>query len=632
MASRKATLYRLSPSITPKADSTASSPGPSVAQVRIDDNIAALHLSICALRTQRNALSPISCLPPEILATIFIHYARNYYEDPRFRGTWGIPPWVNVSYICRHWRDVALSCPSLWTFLFVSSQRWTEELLSRSKMAPLKIRMDLGYTKQTKEWKFLERAATYAERIQDLSLKLTCHEAEEILPKLSSRAPLLQTLHINVKKSGYLGERHVVLDNLFNGETPALRTLELSNCRISWSSSVLSGLTSLNLRDLASSSQPTMVELIAVLRRMPNLVYLHLENAVTSAHGNLASQSSLNSGDVSLPHLSRLTLIAPFSAVVAFLTRVNFSLKTEVRLRCRDENNNKDYTPIYPLLAKRFNDTCETQIHPLVPVIQTLVVESTSSGLYFVFSTSECDCDRRPFSSSMASYDMGHLREDWGCNIPLKLDIDFWTSMETDREGLIGGICRNVSLTQLRSVHLSFDISTSLSPTFWTGTLGHLQVLRFIKLTDVTLQGLVSVLSVGQHHLLEHYDGATPESSFHIFAPSLTELELESVEFSAECYGRIQGKPDICSASALCLYDALSRRKAEGYALQQLVISECMYVFEHHVAEWETVVDNVDWDEITRTEEDYEDEDDEDDDEYDDEYNPYGVGYFDDFY
>ncbi|KAF9245224.1 hypothetical protein BU15DRAFT_41300 [Melanogaster broomeanus] len=614
-----------------EVDSTASSPRSNPveeAQARIDDDIAALHLSICALRTQRNALSPISRLPPEILATIFVHCARLYFGDFRLPCAWQVPPWVNVSYICRHWRDVALNCAPLWTFLFVSSQRWTEELLSRSKMAPLKIRMDMRYSKQSHESRFLEKVVAYAERIQDLSLRLTRHTAEEILPKLSSRAPFLKTLHVTVEKSGYLGERHVVLDTLFNGDTPALRTLELSNCHISWSSSVLGGLTSLRLRDLTSSSQPTVTELIAMLRRMPNLVYLYLENALASAN-----QFILDSKNLDLPRLSRLALIAPSSAIIAFLTRVHIPLETEARIRCRYEDSNNDYTPLYPFLAKRFNNTSENQ----TPVIQSLVIESPSCGLQFVFSTSERDSDCRPYSSTMISYDVGYLCEDWNCGIPLKLDIDFWSSMAMDREGLIGGVCRNVSLTHLRSAHLSFDLTTSLSPTFWKDTLGHLQELRFIKLTDTTLQGgLASMLSPGPHHRSEDQGGATAGGSLQVFAPSLVELELVSVEFAEDCLGRKQGNSDKCTTSALCLYDALSRRKAEGYPLRELVITECMYVYDEHVEEWNKVVDKVDWDWVTRTDDDEDDEDDEDEDEdeedYDYEYDPYGVGYFDEFY
>ena len=50
-----------------------------------------------------------------------------------------IPSWVNVSYVCSHWRNTALNCPTLWTCHFNLSLCWAEELLLRSKQASLEI-------------------------------------------------------------------------------------------------------------------------------------------------------------------------------------------------------------------------------------------------------------------------------------------------------------------------------------------------------------------------------------------------------------------------------------------------------------------------------------------------------------
>ena len=60
------------------------------------------------------------CLPPELLAAIFLEYAR--YSDSFVYST-RVSPWVTVSYVCRYWRDVALQCANLWARLFfVSSE------------------------------------------------------------------------------------------------------------------------------------------------------------------------------------------------------------------------------------------------------------------------------------------------------------------------------------------------------------------------------------------------------------------------------------------------------------------------------------------------------------------------------
>ncbi|KAF9241054.1 hypothetical protein BU15DRAFT_73539 [Melanogaster broomeanus] len=370
------------------------------AQARTDNEIALLKLSICALLTRRNALLPVSRLPYEILATIFLYQAYYFYEDPRYSGMWGsAPPWANVSYVCRHWRSVALSCPSLWSFLFVSSPRGTEELLSRSKTVPLRIRIDGVFSDQEAMILFEKYAPLQPSR-------------RGILSKLSTPAPLLHKLRLCMPV--LLGDG-VYPDTLFNRETPALRTLELYHCHIPWSSPIFTALSTLRLRNIASSSQPTMTELLAMLRHMPGLAHLYLENALRSAKDALTSQHTLLSEYLDLPHLSRLALVAPFSAVAVFLSNVTIPLKTEIRLFCYgDFGFTASCTSLYLLLERRFNTTSG-----IGTVIRTLNIKPTRRGAGFVLSTSERNCD-----VSFYSEDGRHLHEDWDCCIPLKLEID----------------------------------------------------------------------------------------------------------------------------------------------------------------------------------------------------------------
>ncbi|KAF9241051.1 hypothetical protein BU15DRAFT_45227, partial [Melanogaster broomeanus] len=335
------------------------------ARTRVDDEVALLKLPICALLTQRNALSPVSRLPHEILATIFLYQAYSFYQDPRYSGTWGAPPWANVSYICRHWRDVALNTSSLWSFLFVSPPRWTKELLSRTNMLPLRIRINVRYWAR-EEMIFLEQVTTDVTRIQDLSLKLPRNLTEGIFSKLSTTpAPLLHTLRLFVTQTDT--ESALVPDTLFSRETPALRTLELYRCHVPWSSPIFTALTTLRLRDIASSSQPTITEILAMLRHMSDLAHLYLENALPSAEDTLDSWDSLPSECFDLPHLSCLALVAPFSTVVVFLSNVTVPLKTEVRLCCRRDVFTASYATLYPLLERRFNTASDVE-----PVIRTL--------------------------------------------------------------------------------------------------------------------------------------------------------------------------------------------------------------------------------------------------------------------
>ncbi|KAF9238631.1 hypothetical protein BU15DRAFT_75083 [Melanogaster broomeanus] len=489
---------------------TASESVVAETHARIDDEIALLKSPICALLTRNNALLPVSRLPGEILATIFLYQAYSFYQYRQYFSTWGAPPWANVSYVCRYWRDVALGCPSLWSFLIVSSPRWTEELLSRSKTVPLRIRSFPAPPFQPSPGAF---------------------------SKLLAPALLLHTLRLRM--SG-LGEDAVCPDTLFNRETPALRTLELYHCRIPWSSPIFTALSTLRLRNIDWSSRPTMTELLAMLRHMPALAHLHLENALRIAEDALTSQHTLLSKCLDLPHLSRLaafgTLLGSYSVVVTMV----FLRPTPHFIRF----SNEDSTP-----------------HP-------------TSG-----HTLERDCDV-PFYS----VDDGPLREDWDCCIPLKLEID--VSPSEDLEPLVGDICRTIPMAHLHTLTHLASTRSLLSSSFIGTTFGSLQELQLIKLIALGMVEWASTLSPGsckrKHNIEEAPD---------IFAPALAELQLTAVHFAHDC----NPMSPYCS-SASCLCKALAQRKAKGYVLKKLVIACSNYVSNAQVEDLRGVVDEVDWD------------------------------------
>ena len=171
-----------------------------VTVARIDEAINEHLLSLSDLRSQRNSLSFIFRLPTDILANIFTHVAQEYHEGNDRRPSFRVPRWVNVSYVCRHWREVALNCPTLWSFHFIVSLRWTEELLARSKQASLKIRIKHDCNKARSWWSDLvERVLNNAERFQEFRM----HMPAWLFPtRLSLYAPRLQIRSLPVRCHG----------------------------------------------------------------------------------------------------------------------------------------------------------------------------------------------------------------------------------------------------------------------------------------------------------------------------------------------------------------------------------------------------------------------------------------------
>ncbi|KAI0066422.1 hypothetical protein BV25DRAFT_1783860, partial [Artomyces pyxidatus] len=114
----------------------------------LDDELLAMHRVMCSVRARRNTLSSISRLPVEILARIFLFHA---YAEPAGTveevsskdGDLQLPSvprlgWISVTMVCRNWRQIAFNYPNLWTNVaFTLGDRWTEEMISRAKSAPL---------------------------------------------------------------------------------------------------------------------------------------------------------------------------------------------------------------------------------------------------------------------------------------------------------------------------------------------------------------------------------------------------------------------------------------------------------------------------------------------------------------
>ncbi|KAF8550389.1 hypothetical protein OG21DRAFT_419864 [Imleria badia] len=266
--------------------SASSVPTYNIAMPRTDEGTVAQKLGLLDLYAQIDSHSFIFRLPTEILESIFIDCARDHHsKENDFLGQ-PVPNWVNVSYVCRHWRNVALDCPTLWSYLFAISLRWTEELLARSKQAPLKLYIIQDLTSPfSSELSFVEPVMKHVERIQELHLYI--QEERSVagyFSRLSSPAPLLETLRITTERRS--SEWSSIL---FNGDTPALRTLELSRCPVPWYSFKLGSLTRLSLHRIPVRFQQNMEAFLATLSCMENLIHLYLDSALGSAVDFLSS-------------------------------------------------------------------------------------------------------------------------------------------------------------------------------------------------------------------------------------------------------------------------------------------------------------------------------------------------------
>ncbi|KAF8555400.1 hypothetical protein OG21DRAFT_1496349 [Imleria badia] len=527
------------------------------------------------LYAETSSLSFIFRIPTETLEDIFIQQTRDYHGENGSHPTPTLPSWVNVSYVCRHWRNVALNCATLWTYLFIMSPRWTEELLARSKKAPLKLHVDPHHGHGSEAPCVVGQVMNHVERIQELRLSLSLLGWEnQLYSKLSSPAPNLQCLRICAPNAS---PEWVLPSVLFDGDTPALRTLELSCCPVAWYSLKLSRLTALSLFHIPPRLQQNTEELLATLRCMQDLTQLYLHRALASAAGFLSSTVFHTFQKFNLPHLSRLYLAAPLSTIVAMLSCVNIPLKTEIRLESPSEHGSSlgDYAALCSLLAQRYNTSGDQA--PFIPTIRSLVFNIWSGAMALTFSALEHD----DFAFSVPP-------SKWGCGIPLQTRLNFDESMPasiTDR--IISDVCCSLPLTNVETVRV---IEPPVSSTFWRKILGHLPNLRYLKLSEGRMPDLASVLSLTHHGDTEKEGGYTDRGPGRVLAPILEELELEDIDFFSSSLpeGLTMDPP---TADVQSLIGALSsREESQGrlcVAYCQVYKDNCIDAKLDMVGRWE---------------------------------------------
>jgi F-box-like len=128
------------------------------------------------LRSVRNAVIPINKLPMEIIGNVF-SFLPDFVPSPdtfEFRYDPPFYRWITTTFVCRRWRAVALSFPSLWTIIDTSRMDATRAFIERSRQSPIDI-----YLRRSKKWSSYE---DFIDFLQNLSILL----------------PRTRTLHIGV--------------------------------------------------------------------------------------------------------------------------------------------------------------------------------------------------------------------------------------------------------------------------------------------------------------------------------------------------------------------------------------------------------------------------------------------------
>jgi hypothetical protein len=511
---------------------------------------------IRVLKTRRNALAPISRLPTEILTRIFTTIAYSCLD------CFGYPTlsWIcSVTAVCGHWRAIALECPSLWCFISFNQPIWAEEMLRRSKMAPLTIKVDDSIEVDDRHFtpKMLDSvrlALQHISRIRDLHIVTSRIDMSNLF---DHHAPLLQSLHIHLNYSSFFGYSFAPPQIPIVGGGYHLRRLELINCDISWESPLLCDLVHLKLHDIFFRNPPTITQLLDALDKMPLLETLDLDGylPIVSDEDNFDTKRVVH-----LSHLTILRLSSDVIECVYLLNHISYPASTSLGLDCMVDVINDELPALCGAISSVWNGRDGSGF------LRCLCIGSWSDSTRLHGWTA-----------------IGEKNEIQPCE-PAQLNVNIRWHME---EEIMVDICNALTLTNLRMLDVYVLIPVPEST--WLSAFGNLTSLRTVHVSGPAMIGLVSALSTG---LRENPSEEHPSSddTGEVFLPNLHDLGLKAkFGYDTTIFNNMELFED--------LRDCLMNRYHWNAEVRKLHL-ECTREYYDQVELLREIVVDVDWVEL----------------------------------
>lgn len=311
-------------------------------RANIDGRIRDFEKQIINLKTRRNGISRIFRLPPELLSKIFIYHALANPVKPQDRlygaRTPG-PGWTHVTSVCKHWRDVALNCPQMWSEIDFNLPGLARIMVDRSKQIPVAVTIPHRLSATSEP--YASQILSQPHRLRSLTTSEDESKPSRI-QEMTSPAPVLRNLNMTI-----LGQCGVSLpDNFLGGVTPELRDVSLTGWKLPWTSPLLTGLTTLVLSPGMGIKgiQPPLnpVDFVGAFERMP-----HLRSLVI--HIELPFIDDTTSRIARLPQLAEFSFIGACKDCIGALKRLALPTSAVLNMTCTSSYS--DSATLMPELA-----------------------------------------------------------------------------------------------------------------------------------------------------------------------------------------------------------------------------------------------------------------------------------------
>jgi F-box-like len=335
---------------------------------------------------RRNALAPISVLPPEILARVFRFLV---FEDPACSRGQNLG-WIRATHVCQFWRQVALDDSSLWATIISGISADTKlifEMLARARNASLIIDI---YLEGTPGQEVLHMFPPHLSHTRELRL-----HGPSILHSLgvqgicSREAPTLEHFELRAPVNSPITFQDPDGTTLFKGQAPRLRTFSLFHVLIPWSLIPRGQLTHLKIVHFEEGFTTDIPfcgylnHLVDLLVNCPRLEILALERCLPPQLSQYPHCQMIH-----LPCISRLFLVGSSLRIMKMLKMLKLPSSTRLHLRCTSKNTSSHNDHLLlsvvstqlqgpaPVELKSLCVTLGRIFHPLVVTASTSVPAS----------------------------------------------------------------------------------------------------------------------------------------------------------------------------------------------------------------------------------------------------------------
>jgi len=300
--------------------------------------------------------SKIHDLPVELLMRIF-ELNTDMDEDPESsshtRPSVAFMALLSSSLVCRLWRQILLVSPALWgqvldlNSLLGMDRDWWDELLGRTRNAPLHVKADMTGGRDIIQYDFLkEILKEHWNRLQVFDIRVPSHLMRHFIPTLRRPSVSLETFRVRVATSFRFSNSFDVSE-IFSNTAPMLREVLLDVGDFNLCSPWASQLQKLTIVHPATDLHAHT--LLQALSQMPMLEFLELRHAFNTRAIRPLLLPTLE--PIHIPRLRRMMIVSKQQNCIPFLQNLTIPPNCRLHLDLSDCTN-ESILPLKNILTK----------------------------------------------------------------------------------------------------------------------------------------------------------------------------------------------------------------------------------------------------------------------------------------